>query len=78
MHVIQKVIEDVWNWKFDGFLFNFATNGSPLVTLGFHAMLEFGIFEKFHVCKETFVNFITKIERKYRNNPYHNAIHAAG
>ncbi|XP_048451993.1 high affinity cAMP-specific 3',5'-cyclic phosphodiesterase 7A isoform X5 [Rhincodon typus] len=72
------MLEKDGNWNFDIFLFDRLTNGNSLVTLTFHLFKYHGLIEHFHLDSVKLRRFLVMVQEDYhRNNPYHNAVHAA-
>ncbi|XP_060678660.1 high affinity cAMP-specific 3',5'-cyclic phosphodiesterase 7A isoform X2 [Hemiscyllium ocellatum] len=74
----MRMLEKDGNWNFDIFLFDRLTNGNSLVTLTFHLFKYHGLIEHFHLDSVKLRRFLVMVQEDYhRNNPYHNAVHAA-
>ncbi|XP_078396537.1 high affinity 3',5'-cyclic-AMP phosphodiesterase 7A isoform X3 [Cetorhinus maximus] len=72
------MLEKDGSWNFDIFLFDRLTNGNSLVTLTFHLFKYHGLIEHFHLDLIKLRRFLVMVQEDYhRNNPYHNAVHAA-
>ncbi|XP_055489945.1 high affinity cAMP-specific 3',5'-cyclic phosphodiesterase 7A isoform X1 [Leucoraja erinacea] len=72
------MLEKNGNWNFDIFLFDRLTNGNSLVTLAFHLFKYHGLIEHFKLDLVKLRRFLVMVQEDYhRNNPYHNAVHAA-
>jgi len=65
-------------WDFDVFALHDLTNGHPIVVGGMHLMSHMGVLDKIPIPKDKLASFLQMIERGYmRENPFHNAVHAA-
>ncbi|XP_078072385.1 high affinity 3',5'-cyclic-AMP phosphodiesterase 7A isoform X2 [Mustelus asterias] len=72
------MLEKDGSWNFDIFLFDRLTNGNSLITLTFHLFKYHGLIEHFHLDLVKLRRFLVMVQDDYhRNNPYHNALHAA-
>ncbi|XP_067888016.1 high affinity cAMP-specific 3',5'-cyclic phosphodiesterase 7A isoform X2 [Heterodontus francisci] len=75
---LQCMLEKNGSWNFDIFLFDRLTNGNSLITLTFHLFKYHGLIEHFHLDLVKLRRFLIMVQEDYhRNNPYHNAVHAA-
>uniref|UniRef100_UPI00398F2AE9 high affinity 3',5'-cyclic-AMP phosphodiesterase 7A-like isoform X1 n=1 Tax=Pristiophorus japonicus TaxID=55135 RepID=UPI00398F2AE9 len=75
---VTCMLEKVGSWNFDIFLLDRLTNGNSLVTLTFHLFKYHGLTEHFHLDLVKLRRFLVMVQEDYhRNNPYHNAVHAA-
>ncbi|XP_078253595.1 high affinity 3',5'-cyclic-AMP phosphodiesterase 7A isoform X5 [Rhinoraja longicauda] len=73
-----RMLEKDGSWNFDIFLFDRLTNGNSLVTLAFHLFKYHGLVEHFKLDLVKLRRFLVMVQEDYhRNNPYHNAVHAA-
>eukprot|EP00731_Ephydatia_muelleri_P019154 Em0011g1194a len=64
-------------WDMDVFQLNAISGNSPLVAAAYHVFKARDLFSEMKIVPSVFLNFISTIESKYRQNPYHNAMHAA-
>ncbi|XP_036377216.1 high affinity cAMP-specific 3',5'-cyclic phosphodiesterase 7A isoform X3 [Megalops cyprinoides] len=72
------MLEKVGSWNFDIFLFDRLTNGNSLVSLTFHLFNHYGLIELFQLDMVKLRRFLVMVQEDYhRQNPYHNAVHAA-
>ncbi|XP_069777472.1 high affinity 3',5'-cyclic-AMP phosphodiesterase 7A isoform X2 [Narcine bancroftii] len=72
------MLEKDGSWNFDIFLFDRLTNGNSLVNLTFHLFKYHGLVEHFDLDLVKLRRFLVMVQEDYhRNNPYHNAVHAA-
>ncbi|XP_062336484.1 high affinity cAMP-specific 3',5'-cyclic phosphodiesterase 7A-like isoform X1 [Osmerus eperlanus] len=72
------MLNKVGTWDFDIFLFDRLTNGNSLVNLTFHLFNQYGLIELFQLDMVKLRRFLVMIQEDYRRqNPYHNAVHAA-
>ena len=72
-----RFLQKVDNWAFDIHEFAEITNGRPLYYLGMSLMNRYAITEFFPIEESVLRSFFTQIESNYKQNPYHNATHAA-
>ncbi|ESO06780.1 hypothetical protein HELRODRAFT_77130 [Helobdella robusta] len=63
-------------WGVDLFEVDALSNHRPLTHVALHLFKQRNILKQFQIRELTFFKFISAIEAKYRNNPYHNNIHA--
>ncbi|XP_035272130.1 high affinity cAMP-specific 3',5'-cyclic phosphodiesterase 7A isoform X3 [Anguilla anguilla] len=72
------MLEKVGSWNFDIFLFDRLTNGNSLINLTFHLFNLYGLTELFQLDMIKLRRFLVMVQEDYhRQNPYHNAVHAA-
>lgn len=65
------------NWNFDSFDLNMKTGLKPLSTLGKYCLKLYNITDAFSLVESKVDKFLSKLEKSYKQNPYHNAVHAA-
>ncbi|OMJ88637.1 hypothetical protein SteCoe_9422 [Stentor coeruleus] len=65
------------NWNFDSFDLNFKTGLKPLSTIGKYCFKLYNITDAFSLVESKIDKFLSKLEKSYKSNPYHNAVHAA-
>jgi len=75
--VTRKLFRDLKKWTFDVFEFNKKTNGRPLYFIGLTLFKYHGLIDAFDIPEETLKSFLNAVENGYRDNLYHNKIHAA-
>eukprot|EP00451_Oxyrrhis_marina_P014111 CAMPEP_0204308784 /NCGR_PEP_ID=MMETSP0469-20131031/714_1 /ASSEMBLY_ACC=CAM_ASM_000384 /TAXON_ID=2969 /ORGANISM="Oxyrrhis marina" /LENGTH=713 /DNA_ID=CAMNT_0051288315 /DNA_START=43 /DNA_END=2184 /DNA_ORIENTATION=+ len=75
---LAELMKTTSSWDFDVFKLNELTRGKPLsVFLGF-AFQHHGMLEELHLDSTALDRFAAAVESGYpKQNPYHNAIHAA-
>ncbi|KAG9347966.1 hypothetical protein JZ751_003985 [Albula glossodonta] len=72
------MLEKVGSWNFDIFIFDRLTNGNSLINLTFHLFNHYGLIELFQLDMVKLRRFLVMVQEDYhRQNPYHNAVHAA-
>lgn len=64
-------------WQFDAFALAEASGGHPLSTLAYYLFMKQGLIEHFGLKPAALARFLRRMEAGYKNNPYHNAMHAA-
>uniref|UniRef100_A0A1I8H4S6 Phosphodiesterase n=1 Tax=Macrostomum lignano TaxID=282301 RepID=A0A1I8H4S6_9PLAT len=70
--------ESLDKWGIDIFRVDQLSNQHPLVTVVFSIFEKRDFLSKFRIHPSTLVNYFTGIEEHYKkDNPYHNAVHAA-
>jgi len=74
---VTAVLSSSSHWQFDAFKLNDVTNGHPLSSLAFYLFHTEGLIEHFSLKPAHLARFLRHVEEGYRNNPYHNKIHAA-
>jgi len=76
---VVQTLRTVDRWDFDIFTLagHSLVGDSPLLIITTHLFNSLGLFEKFSIPLPNFANFISRIERGYKNNAYHNRLHAA-
>lgn len=65
------------SWTFDSFELDAATDGHPLSCLGYFLLQATGLVKSFKLEALKLARFLRAVEASYRDNPYHNKIHAA-
>lgn len=53
------------------------TVGRSLTFMGLWYLSKFGIIQKYNLSVSTLKAFFSKVENGYKDNPYHNKLHAA-
>jgi cAMP-specific phosphodiesterase 4 len=71
---IRRCLKTVNSWDFDLFEFTEHTT-QPLLLTSSQIFVRLGLFDKFNISPVHFTNFMYEIERHYRDNLYHNAVH---
>ncbi|XP_046732345.1 high affinity cAMP-specific 3',5'-cyclic phosphodiesterase 7A-like isoform X4 [Silurus meridionalis] len=72
------MLKKVGSWNFDVFLFDQLSNGNSLVDLTFHLFNEYSLIKLFELDVLKLRHFLVMVQESYhRQNPYHNALHAA-
>eukprot|EP00457_Paulinella_chromatophora_P002475 gb/GEZN01002480.1/.p1 GENE.gb/GEZN01002480.1/~~gb/GEZN01002480.1/.p1 ORF type:complete len:670 (+),score=131.27 gb/GEZN01002480.1/:347-2356(+) len=64
-------------WSFDIFRFANATHHRPLSCIMMHLFWQLDLFSFCNLKPETLACWLTKVEQGYKDNPYHNRVHAA-
>jgi hypothetical protein len=64
-------------WDFNVFCFNDLTRGRPLTAVVAAAMDHFNLYKHFSLLESEVHSCMELLEGVYRDNPYHNRIHAA-
>ncbi|XP_076331821.1 high affinity 3',5'-cyclic-AMP phosphodiesterase 7A-like isoform X2 [Tachypleus tridentatus] len=76
--VIQYLLSSCWKWNFNAFSLDVATGGRSLSVLLLHLFHHYGFTKTFHLDALKILHCFTLVESGYhRDNPYHNAVHAA-
>lgn len=66
------------NWNYDVFFLDTLTNGNVIIEFGYCIFLKFQINKCLKIENNTILtNFLSNIQGLYRDNPYHNAMHAS-
>eukprot|EP00943_MAST-04B_sp_MAST-4B-sp1_P007753 g7753.t1 len=74
----KNIMKDATQWSVDMFELSIASNGHPLQSVCFTVFVQNDIIsEPFNIEANILMKYMAKIETLYKNNPYHNAIHAA-
>uniref|UniRef100_A0AAR2IYD0 3',5'-cyclic-AMP phosphodiesterase n=1 Tax=Pygocentrus nattereri TaxID=42514 RepID=A0AAR2IYD0_PYGNA len=72
------LLRKVGSWSFDIFLFDRLSNGKSLVDLTLHLFIDYGLIKLFRLDLLKLRQFLVMVHEAYRRqNPYHNALHAA-
>ncbi|KAL7842532.1 hypothetical protein SRHO_G00242210 [Serrasalmus rhombeus] len=72
------LLRKVGSWSFDIFLFDRLSNGKSLVDLTLHLFSDYGLIKLFRLDLLKLRQFLVMVHEAYRRqNPYHNALHAA-
>ncbi|XP_022255246.1 cAMP-specific 3',5'-cyclic phosphodiesterase 7B-like, partial [Limulus polyphemus] len=75
---IQYLLSSCWKWNFNAFSLDVATGGRSVSVLLLHLFHHYGFTKKFHLDALKILHCFTLVESGYhRDNPYHNAVHAA-
>ncbi|RUS83329.1 hypothetical protein EGW08_008907 [Elysia chlorotica] len=75
---LTKVLKDVDTWGVDLFKIDEYSNKRPLTCVTYTIMQKRELMSTFKISPHTLVTYIMHVEDHYhRDNPYHNAIHAA-
>ncbi|GFR61551.1 cAMP-specific 3',5'-cyclic phosphodiesterase [Elysia marginata] len=75
---LTKVLKDVDTWGVDLFKIDEYSNSRPLTCVTYTIMQKRDLMTTFKISPHTLVTYIMHVEDHYhRDNPYHNAIHAA-
>mmetsp|Transcript_18564 Transcript_18564/g.27788 ORF Transcript_18564/g.27788 Transcript_18564/m.27788 type:complete len:855 (+) Transcript_18564:249-2813(+) len=75
---IKTSLKKVNNWEeFDIFELDKLTHGNSLLFLTSHVMEEFGMLKGCGIVKSYFAEYISLIQGRYKDNPYHNRVHVA-
>ncbi|KAF6253310.1 hypothetical protein COO60DRAFT_1547491 [Scenedesmus sp. NREL 46B-D3] len=77
MEALECALASAHEWQFDAFALADASQGHPLSTLGFYLFHKSGLIEHFGLKAGALARFLRRVEEGYRQNPYHNAMHAA-
>ncbi|OMJ90787.1 hypothetical protein SteCoe_6766 [Stentor coeruleus] len=65
------------NWNFNTFDFNEKTNKSPISVIGKYSFKLYNLIDAFSIPELKINFFLNDLQSNYKENPYHNAIHAA-
>jgi len=74
---VSATLSKILRWEFDVFELDRVSNHHPLIFAAYHLVQTQGLLSEFEIPHQKFLNFWTKIEQGYKNNPYHNATHGA-
>jgi len=75
---VKRCLGQVMDWsKFDVFELDRASSGNSLLLMSTHVLERTGLMKSCGLSKSAFAEYITQIQETYRENPYHNHIHAA-
>ena len=72
MGVLSQVGKD---WNFNTFFVSNISNKEPIQVLGSYCVHRYGLHEEFQIPESVIASFFSKLEKGYKNNPYHNACH---
>lgn len=64
------------NWNVNIIDLNNRTTNSPITAAGKYVMNLYNLYEAFNIDEKTASNFFLRLEKNYKPNPYHNAMHA--
>lgn len=71
------LLQRVDDWDFDIFrVHELEPSGGTLCLLGHVVFRAHGVDDLFHIPKECLHRFLRNIQSAYKENPYHNAVHA--
>jgi len=65
------------NWNIDMFQLNEKSGFMPVTVIGRYCMKLFNLNESLGIAELKLGFFLNEIQKQYKNNPYHNAVHAA-
>uniref|UniRef100_A0A7S0EZF5 PDEase domain-containing protein n=1 Tax=Hanusia phi TaxID=3032 RepID=A0A7S0EZF5_9CRYP len=74
---MEKVLEGVDEWGWSPFELAQASGMRPIQALGWHLLRQWNVLEELTIDESTMRNWLAFVESKYKDNPYHNAIHAS-
>mmetsp|Transcript_2652 Transcript_2652/g.10165 ORF Transcript_2652/g.10165 Transcript_2652/m.10165 type:complete len:861 (-) Transcript_2652:2457-5039(-) len=74
---IAVLFDRLDKWEFPIMELEQLTDGNPLVYMTYALLLQYDLFKKFKLDEANMVQFLTRIQSLYGNNPYHNSCHAA-
>ena len=74
---LADTLSRISRWEFDAFEAATRSKGRPLVLIGFALFRRHHLIEDLGLPVRELMNFLASVETGYRDNPYHNAIHAA-
>ena len=72
MGVLSQVGKD---WNFNTFFVCNISNKEPIQVLGSYCVHRYGLHDEFSIPESVISSFFSKLEKSYKNNPYHNACH---
>lgn len=75
--LLKKMADSIFDWEFDIFECARLTNNRPVVFIGMWAFKALGLIDEFRIKEAILFDWLGAMEIGYRNNPYHNNIHAA-
>lgn len=64
------------NWNVNSFNLFIKTEERPIEVVGKYCMNLLGIVDYFQISEEKLTNFLSRLEKNYKKNPYHNATHS--
>jgi len=75
---VEKFLGSMYmSWEFDAFKLSDISCGHPLSTLGYYIFHTTGLIAKFNLKPVRLARYLRMAEAAYKDNPYHNKIHAA-
>lgn len=74
---VMSVLRDVDQWSFDVWKLSEVTDHHPLSVLAHYLFQKLGFIDQFDIDPERLALFFKGIEEGYKENPYHNRVHAA-
>jgi len=74
---LEEFMTTTNQWDFDVFKCHDLSGGNELALLGFHCFMHFDLCNKMGISQEMLRNFLMRIQKGYKPNPYHNKTHAA-
>jgi hypothetical protein len=77
LYTPQNYLPLLGKWDFNVFCFSDLTNGKPLTAVVAAAMNHFNLYKHFSLLEAEVHSCVELLEGVYRDNPYHNRIHAA-
>ena len=69
--------DNIHNWDMDIFKMNQLAQGFPLTATSYVVFQTHDLFKKCKIDETTFLRYLGDVENAYRDNPYHNGLHAA-
>jgi hypothetical protein len=74
--LLQGLLDKIIDYDFDVFDFEKACQGEPLYTITMALIYKHNLITKLHLNEDKVRSFFKVVESMYRENPYHNHIHA--
>ena len=65
-----------FNWNIDFFTFASRCEQSLMILIGSYCLKIYNVVESFKIPEEKINNFLMKLEKNYKRNPYHNSTHS--
>jgi hypothetical protein len=73
---VQQALAGIDSFDWDVFEMNTVSDNRPLYYTALYLFNRHDLFNKCHINQTHFKNFAQEIESGYKNNPYHNSMHA--
>ena len=75
--VLTFLRDNISNWDMNIFEVDQLSQGYPLTATAFVIFQTHDLFNKCKIDESTFLHYLGDVENAYRDNPYHNGLHAA-
>eukprot|EP00158_Paraphelidium_tribonemae_P009356 Partr_v1_DN28842_c4_g1_i2_m33960 putative Phosphodiesterase len=75
--MVARMDYELKNWMFDVFKWGEETEGEILAIMSSHILTTLDVFDALKIPAKKFLSFGRAVQKRYRDLPYHNSLHAA-